>query len=150
MPDPSTARGRIYKVRWKGFAELKDSWEPLSGFVPRYTSVWLDYVKAKNMKLDVKYVLVYMVRRPEWGPSLLLHAFSLRFNFLYRSDIHTVAQNRQSIHQPNFLDRNQDQSWIVFMFFVHAQSVAACSGDSHRTMIVKAPSSFLSFGGSLR
>ena len=67
MPDPSTARGRIYKVRWKGFAALRDSWEPLSGFVPRYTSVWLDYVKAKNIKLDVKVVLVYMVRSDRNG-----------------------------------------------------------------------------------
>ena len=60
-PDPSTPGGRLYKVRWKGFAASRDSWEPPSSFVPRYTSVWLDYLKAKKIKLDVKDVLVHLV-----------------------------------------------------------------------------------------
>ena len=38
-----------------------DSWDPPSSFVPRYTSVWLDYLKAKKFKLDVKDVLVHLV-----------------------------------------------------------------------------------------
>ena len=40
---------------------------------------------------------------------------------------------------------NQDQSWIVFIFFLCAQSFSACSGDSHGTMVVKNPSSFFFF-----
>ena len=43
-PDPSTPGGRLYKVRWNGFAASRYSWEPPSSFVPRYTSVWLDYL----------------------------------------------------------------------------------------------------------
>ena len=61
-PDPSIPGGRLYKVRWKGFAASRDSWEPPSSFVSRYTSVWLDYLKAKNIKLDLKDVLVHLVR----------------------------------------------------------------------------------------
>ena len=34
-PDPSTPGRRLYKVRWKGFAASRNSWEPPSSFVPR-------------------------------------------------------------------------------------------------------------------
>ena len=60
-PDTSTPGGRLYKVRWKGLAALRNSWEPPSSFVPRYTSVWLHYLKAKIIRLDVNGVLVRLV-----------------------------------------------------------------------------------------
>ena len=60
-PDARTPGGRLYKVRWKGFAASRDSSEPASSFLPRYTFVWFDYLKAKNIKLNVKDVLVHLV-----------------------------------------------------------------------------------------
>ena len=60
-PDPGTLGGRLYTVRGKGFAASRDSWEPPSSFVPRYTTVWMDYLKKKNISLDVKDVLVHLV-----------------------------------------------------------------------------------------
>ena len=60
-PDPGTPGGRLYEVCWRGFAASRDSWEPQSSFVPRYTTVWMDYLKKKNISLDVKDVLVHLV-----------------------------------------------------------------------------------------
>ena len=60
-PDPGTPGGRLYKVRWKGFATSRDLSAPPSSFVPRYTTVWMDYLKKKNITLDVKDVLVHLV-----------------------------------------------------------------------------------------
>ena len=59
--DPGTPGGRLYKVRWKGFATSRDSWESPSSFVPRYTTVWMEYLRRKNISLDVKDVLVHLV-----------------------------------------------------------------------------------------
>ena len=60
-PDPGTPGGRLYKVRCRGFAASTDSWEPPSNFVPRYTTIWIDYLRKKNISLDVKDVLVHLV-----------------------------------------------------------------------------------------
>ena len=60
-PDAGTPGGRLYKVRSKGFAASRDLWEPPSSFVPRYTTVWMEYLRRKNISLDVKDVLVHLV-----------------------------------------------------------------------------------------
>ena len=60
-PDPGRPGGRLHKVRWKGFAASRDSWEPLSSFVSRYTTVWMEYLRRENISLDVKDVLVHLV-----------------------------------------------------------------------------------------
>ena len=60
-PDPETPGGRLYKVCWKGFAASRDLWEPRSSFLPRYTTVWMDYLRKENISLDVKDVLVHLV-----------------------------------------------------------------------------------------
>ena len=60
-PHPGTPGGRLYKVRWKGFAASRDSWDPRSSFVPGYTTVWMNYLRKKNISLDVKDVLVHLV-----------------------------------------------------------------------------------------
>ena len=60
-PHPGTPGGRLYKVRWKGFAAPRDSSEPPSSFVPRYTTVWIDYLRKKKISLDVKDVLLHLV-----------------------------------------------------------------------------------------
>ena len=53
--------GRLYMVRWKGFAASRDSRKPPSSLVPRYTTVWLDYLKKKGISLDVEDVLVHLI-----------------------------------------------------------------------------------------
>ena len=53
-PDRATLGERLYKVHWKGFAASRDSWEPPSSSVPRYTTGWLDYLKKRGISLDVK------------------------------------------------------------------------------------------------
>ena len=73
--DRTTPGRRLYKVGWKGFATLRDSWEHLSSFVLRYTTVWLDYLKKKAIDLDVKDVLVHLIMHKRNGDdsSLALH-----------------------------------------------------------------------------
>ena len=63
-PAPETPGGRLYKVRWKEFAASRDSWEPPSSFVPRYTTVWMEYLRRKNISLDVQDVLVHLMAAP--------------------------------------------------------------------------------------
>ena len=60
-PDPGTPGGRFFEVCWKGFAASRESLEPPSSFVPRYTTIWMDYLRKKNIYLDVKDVLVHLV-----------------------------------------------------------------------------------------
>ena len=60
-PDPTRPGGRLYKVRWKGFAAFWDLWDPRGSFVPRYTTVWLDCLKKKGIILDVKDVLLHLI-----------------------------------------------------------------------------------------
>ena len=77
-PDPATPGGRLYKVRWKEFAASRDSWEPPSSFVPRYTTVWLDYLKKRGISLDVKDVFLHLImheRESVTLPSLLTRLF---------------------------------------------------------------------------
>ena len=69
-PDPATPGLRLYKGRWKGFAPSRDSWEPPSSFVPRYTTVWLDYLQKKGVSLDVKDVLVHLIMHERNSVSL--------------------------------------------------------------------------------
>ena len=59
--DPGTPGGRLYEVRWKGFTASREPWEPLSSFVPRYTTVWMEYLRRKNISFNVKDVLVHLV-----------------------------------------------------------------------------------------
>ena len=59
--DQGTPGGRLYKVRWKGFAASRGSWEPPSRFVPRFPMVWMQYLKKKGTSLDIKDVLVHLV-----------------------------------------------------------------------------------------
>ena len=78
-PDPETPGGRLYKVRWKGFAAFRDSWEPPSSFVPRYTTVWMEYLRRKNISFNVKDVLVHLVAATaqQWIPLGILFVLCL-------------------------------------------------------------------------
>ena len=61
-PDPATQGGGGIQgslERICRFARLFR--EPPSSFVPRYTTVWLDYLTKKGISLDVKGVLVHLI-----------------------------------------------------------------------------------------
>ena len=106
-PECSTPGRRQYKVRWKGSAALRDSWEPPSSFVPQYTSVWLNYLKAKKIKLDVKDVLVHLVMGDrDSGPAFYAIFVHLHIcnSFVCRSDARTTARNLSSTTHPHFID----------------------------------------------
>ena len=104
-PDPATPGGRLCKVRWKGFAASRDSWEPPSSYLPMYTTVWLDYRKKKGISLEVKNVLVHLIMNErDWdASSLTLHTI-VCFCLICRRDADTMAQYLPSTPDPNFLD----------------------------------------------
>ena len=60
-PNPTAPWARLYKVRWKRFAVSQDSCKPSSSFLQMYTTVWLNYLKKKEISLDVKDVLVHLI-----------------------------------------------------------------------------------------
>ena len=57
-PDPATPGGGLYKVCSKGCAALRGS---PRRFVPKYTTMWHDYLKKEGISLDVKDVLVHLI-----------------------------------------------------------------------------------------
>ena len=147
-PDPSTAGERLYMVRWKGFAASRDSREPPSSFVPRYTSVWLDYLKAKRNKLDVKDVLVHLVM--SLRILLCIHMFA--FNF-FAVVMHVPRLRTCKVPPPpNFIDMRRAfgtkiSLWLCSLFLC-AQSVTACSGDGCQgPWLSRIPHNFLFFLG---
>ena len=75
--DLSTPEGRLYKVRWKSFAASRNWWDSPSSFVPRYTSLCLNYLKAKNIMQVGSQGRAGSVghQRPRWRPSLFMHVF---------------------------------------------------------------------------
>ena len=56
-PDLATPGGGGGYIRFAG----KVLWKPPSSFVPRYTMVWLDYLKKKGITPDVQDVLVHLI-----------------------------------------------------------------------------------------
>ena len=60
--NPSTPKGRVYTRPWEGLSASWDSWDHCTSFVPRYRFVWMEKLKAKIIKLDVKDVLVHLVK----------------------------------------------------------------------------------------
>ena len=67
-----------------------------------YASIWECYLKAKNINLDVKHVLVHLlVGDSDWDdPSLCV--LNLSISCLCRKDAHTMAQNLPHTPPPPF------------------------------------------------
>ena len=44
-PNASAAGGLEFKVRWRGYELSHDTWEPVSSFVPRINTPFMDYIR---------------------------------------------------------------------------------------------------------
>ena len=52
-PRASAAGGVEFKVGWRGYGPSHDTWEPVSSFVPRINTPFMDYVCKHKVRLQV-------------------------------------------------------------------------------------------------
>ena len=52
-PNACTPGGVDFKVRWRGYGPSHDSWEPVSSFVPRINTPFMEYVRKHKTKIQV-------------------------------------------------------------------------------------------------
>ena len=52
-PNASAPRGLEFKVRWRGYGLSHDTWEPVSSFLPRINTPFMDYIRKHKIKLRV-------------------------------------------------------------------------------------------------
>ena len=55
-PSASAPRGLEFKVRWRGFGPSNDTWEPVSSFVPRINTPFMDYIRKHKTKIHVSHL----------------------------------------------------------------------------------------------
>ena len=52
-PNASVPRGPEFRVHWRGYGLSHDTWEPVSSFVPRINTPFMDYIRKHKTKLHV-------------------------------------------------------------------------------------------------
>ena len=52
-PNASAPNGLEFKVRWRGYGLSHDTWEPVSSFMPRINTPFMDYIRKHETKIRV-------------------------------------------------------------------------------------------------
>ena len=55
-PNASAPGGLEFKVCWPGSGPSHDTWEPVSSFVPRVNTPFMDYIRKHKTELHVSYL----------------------------------------------------------------------------------------------
>ena len=52
-PNASAPGGLEFKFCWRGYEPLHDTWKPVSSFVPRINTAFMDYIRKHKTRLHV-------------------------------------------------------------------------------------------------
>ena len=52
-PSASAAGAVVFKVRWRRYGPFDDTWEPVSSFVPRINTPFMEYARKHKTKMQV-------------------------------------------------------------------------------------------------
>ena len=52
-PKAAAPGGVEFKVSWRGYGPSHDTWEPVSSFVPRINTRFMEYVRRQKVRLQV-------------------------------------------------------------------------------------------------
>ena len=96
-PNASAPGGLEFKVRWRAYGPSHDTWEPVSSFVPRLNTSYMDYIRKHKTKLHVSDLAALTraiaARAPDHRPWLSPVSIAGLSSVILKSTLHDIAKH---------------------------------------------------------